>query len=139
MPVTHDQAQQLASLACAIRPYGARRWDAPGVMAALGHVKELDLAEVAMVVIAGAADRTLDTPAAIGNTKSPLWLGRWRNADKVEVRPPYDASTFCEWSGRPMDRCAGADHECITAAEYAARLAQQPPKPKLPRVREVAE
>ena len=87
MPVTHDQAQQLASLACAIRPYGARRWDAPGVMAALGHVKELDLAEVAMVVIAGAADRTLDTPAAIGNTKSPLWLGRWRNADKVEVRP----------------------------------------------------
>ena len=81
---------------------------------------------------------SLETPAAIGNTRSPLWTHRWRNADKVEVRTPYDPNTFCEHSGRPMDRCGG-DHECVSAAEWAARVAEQGPKPKLPRVREVAE
>lgn len=139
MPVTHEQAQQLASLARAIRPHGARRWDEPGVMAAIGAVRHLDLAEVAMVVVGAAADRGLETPAAIGNTKSPVWTGRWRNADKTEDRRPYDPNTFCEWSGRPMVRCAGSDHDCVTAAEYAARLAAAPPKPPLPRVRTTAD
>ena len=87
MPVTKPQAEMLAALATAARPHGARRWDAPGVMAALAKVRHLDLAEVLMAVGRAARDRDLNTPAAIGNTAAPCWVERpverWQ-PEKVE-------------------------------------------------------
>lgn len=76
MPVTKDQAEMLAALAVAARPHGARRWDAPGVVAAIGKVKHLELAEVIMAVGRAARDRDLTTPAAIGNPSAPCWIER---------------------------------------------------------------
>lgn len=87
MPVTKPQAEMLTALAVAARPHGARRWDPPGVMAALAKVRHLDLAEVLMAVGRAARDRTLDTPAAIGNPAAPCWVERpverWQ-PEKVE-------------------------------------------------------
>lgn len=76
MPVTKDQAEMLATLATAARPHGARRWDAPGVMAALSKVRGLELADVMMAAGRAARDRDLDTPAAIGNPSAPCWVER---------------------------------------------------------------
>lgn len=64
-----------------------------------------------MVVIAGAADRTLETPAAIGNTRSPLWQsGRWRNVDKPVTREPFDPTKTCGDCGQREDRCRANPH-----------------------------
>ena len=50
MPVTKAQAASLAELAAACRPHGAPRWDAAGIVAAIGKVKHLSLADVALAV-----------------------------------------------------------------------------------------
>lgn len=76
MPVTKPHAEMLTALAVAARPHGAPRWDAPGVIAAIAKVRHLDLAEVMMAVGRAARDRTLETPAAIGNPAAPCWIER---------------------------------------------------------------
>ena len=82
MPVTDTWADRLVMLAIDLRPHGAPRWDAAGIRAAIRHVQHLSLAEVSMAVIRGASDRTLETPAPIGNSKSPCWQ------ERVGERPP---------------------------------------------------
>ncbi|MBB3040999.1 hypothetical protein [Nocardioides soli] len=56
-------------------------------MAALGKVRHFDLGEVMMTVGRAARDRTLETPAAIGNPAAPCWIERpverWQ-PEKVE-------------------------------------------------------
>lgn len=105
MPVTKDQAEMIANLATAARPHGSRRWDAPGVMAALGKVRHLELAEVLMAVGRAARDRDLETPAAIGNTAAPCWIER-----PVE-RPQPERTTResrCGICGKSRERCTTA-------------------------------
>lgn len=101
MPVTKEQAQSLAELARAIRPHGARHWDTAGILNAIERVRTLDLAEVSMVVIGAAADRTLHTPAAIGNTTSPIWQTRWRNPDPAIAQPTR--KTYCSIHGTEIN------------------------------------
>lgn len=91
----------LAALAAAARPHGARRWDAPGVMAAISKVKHLELAEVGMALFRAARDRDLETPAAIGNTGSPCWIER-----PVE-RPTPTKATLSE----PCGECSVERHQ----------------------------
>lgn len=76
MPVTRHQAELIAELAADMRPHGAGRWDHPGIVAAIYRVQTLALADVAMAAFRAAADRTLNTPAAIGDTKSSAWRER---------------------------------------------------------------
>lgn len=76
MPVTKDQAILIAELAAAARPFGARRWDIAGIVAAIRPVAQMHLADVILAAIRAADDHTLDTPAAIGNTKSSCWRER---------------------------------------------------------------
>ena len=80
MPVTREQAQMLTTLAIACRPYRAPTWDAPGVMAAIGSIKDWSLGEVMLRVAVAAQDREAKTPAVITSpamkipeTKPPLW------------------------------------------------------------------
>lgn len=105
MPVTKPQAEMLATLAVAARPHGARRWDAPGVMAALLKVRHLELATVGMAVLRAAADRTIDTPGVLGNLGSPCWVER-----PVERWQPEKttASDRCGVCGLRRDRCETA-------------------------------
>lgn len=86
MTVTKPQAEAIANLAAAARPTGARQWDIAGVLAALAKVKHLDLGEVTMAAMRAAADATLHTPAAIGNTTTACW--RERIIEPGRARPP---------------------------------------------------
>jgi hypothetical protein len=126
--VTHDQAQLLATLARAIRPHGARRWDEAGIVAAIGRVKHLALADVAQAVIRAADDRSLETPGAIGNPSAPCW--KERVADRPQPITPYDPAKFCDICGK-SSHAATSDHEFITAAEHARRLSHDTHKPSL--------
>lgn len=94
----------LATLAVAMRPTGAPRWEAPGVMAQLAKVAHMQLADVVCAVARAAADRTLQTPGPIANTQSPCW--RERPAEKTAPR-----------NLRPSESCWNGDH----------RLSFQPP------------
>lgn len=113
MPVTKNQAEMLASLGAAARPTGARRWDAPGVMAAIGKVRHLELAEVLMAVGRAARDRDLETPAAIGNPGAPCWIERPVERWEPDKTTPEHRCGIC---GNPRGRCetaprfAGDDH-----------------------------
>lgn len=112
MPVTDQDARALAYLATRIRPYGARRWDEPGILAAIAKVKTLNLADVALAVVHAADDRSLETPAAIGNPKSPCW--RERNPDRPAERKPYVPQQTCDICGFAKDDCEARwaeDHE----------------------------
>lgn len=103
MTVTKDQAQMLATLAVAARPTGAPRWDAPGVVAAIGNVRHLALSDVMRAVSYAAEDRGLKTPGAIGNITAPCW--RTRTAD--DVRPAaVTREQRCGVCSKPRERCA---------------------------------
>lgn len=132
MPVTRDQAAQLTTLARSLRPHGASRWDEAGIYKAIGAVKDFDAAEVAMVVICAASDRNLESPGAIGNTKSPLWQHRWRNPEPQSIRAPFEPAATCGECSKPRDVCDRAratdpdPHEFISIhdANRAARTNQ---------------
>lgn len=87
MPITRHQAELIAQLAADIRPHGARRWDQPGILAALHRVQTLALADIAMAAFRAAADRAIDTPAPIGDTRSSAW--RERIAEPVATKTEY--------------------------------------------------
>lgn len=121
MPVSKAQAEQLASLAVACRPYGAIRWDVAGVIAAIGKVKELALADVTLAVIRAADDRSVETPGVIGNTRSPCW--RERGSDRPTVREPFDRASVCGTCGRGQH--ADLDHPFVSVVEQTRRLANE--------------
>ena len=104
MPVTRAQAEQIAQLAAASRPHGARRWDIPGIVAAIGKVQHLALADVAMAALRGASDRSLDTPGAIANTGSSCW--RERLSEPGSTRRPFDRQRSCQICGFEREDCA---------------------------------
>ena len=95
MPITDQQIRALAFLAAAARPHGARRWDEPGIAAAITRVRHLHLPDVALAVIRAADDRTLDTPGAIANPTASCW--RERATDR-----PFTVGPRVE----PQDRCS---------------------------------
>jgi hypothetical protein len=97
MTVTREAAEHLTAIALACRPHGARRWDGPGVLAAIGKVKHLSLADVAMATVRAACDRHLETPGAIANTQAPCW--KERPAEPTTKRNPRPAEA-CVTCGR---------------------------------------
>lgn len=123
MPVTDQQARALAFLAAAARPSGARRWDEPGIVAAIAKVKHLHLADVALAAMRAADDRTLETPGAIGNPASSCW--RERNADRprASVR---SAGPWCKSCGDTKDEHSAGDHKFEERVEAAVDTAHLP-------------
>src|SRR5688572_3631479 len=109
MPVTQEQAQWITSLALAARPYGARRWDAAGVMAQLAKVKHLDLAEVMIAAGRAARDRDLETPGALGNPSAPCWV----------ERPVERAAPLKTTPGERCGICSGTRSTCASAPRWA--------------------
>lgn len=100
MTVTRDQAHALAALAVEMRPHGARHWDIPGIVAAIEKVAHVSLADVTCAVARAAADRTLETPAAIGNTTSSAW--RERVSERTAPRHPHARDRLCWTCSRPL-------------------------------------
>lgn len=136
MTFTRDQADHLAALAQAIRPQGAPRWDAAGIMAALAKVRHLSLADVALAVIRAADDRDAKTPAVITNLRSPHW--RERNPDRPRELDHTAPEYRCATCNKPKDRChvtriADDDHEFESLIE--ARRRKSDPE----RARQIAE
>ena len=76
MSITRAQAEQLAILTAAARPHGAAQWDPAGIVRAIEKVAHLDLAEVMKACARAAQDRTIRTPAPIGDTTSSAWRER---------------------------------------------------------------
>lgn len=116
MPVTKEQAQMLTNLAIACRPYRAPTWDAPGVMAAIGQLKDWSLSEVALRVIIAAADREAQTPGVIATQQIP------------EPKPPlpkpntWDPNEICADCSKPRNVCESGprfkddDHTFVSRA-----------------------
>lgn len=100
MTVTKAEAQMLTTLALSMRPAGAPRWEAPGVMAALAKVAHVHLADVTMAVARAASDRTLQTPGPIGNLKSPCWVEKV--AESTAPRHPHARDRLCWTCSRPL-------------------------------------
>lgn len=112
MPVTDQEARALAYLAARMRPYGARRWDEPGIIAAIAKVKHLELAEVTLAVARAADDRDLETPAPIGNMRSSCW--RERNTNRPAEHKPFVREHTCGVCGFSKSECEARwaeDHE----------------------------
>lgn len=108
MAVTRDQAEALATLAANVRAEAkTSRWDKPGIMTAIGRVKDRTLADVALAVIRAADDPTLDTPGAIGNPTTSCWAER---ATRHAAFEPYDPAAFCGTCGKPELTCRRNEH-----------------------------
>lgn len=102
----------LAALATACRPHGAPRWDAPGVVAAIGKVKHLSLADVILAVIRAADDREARTPGVIGNTRSVCWQERSTERPRdPEILAPGERCGICAHQRHDgkCPRCAPID------------------------------
>lgn len=74
--ITDQQARAIAFLAAAARPQHAKRWDENGIYVFVMKVRHMGLADVTAAAMRAAADRTLQTPAAISDTKSSAWRER---------------------------------------------------------------
>jgi len=119
MPVTKDQANMLASLAVSCRPTGAPRWDEPGIVAAIGKVAHLHLADVAHAVLRAAEDRTAKTPGVIAAVGSVHW--RDRNPDRPAERKPFDPQGTCATCSQSEARCREVwadDHEFVSVNDH---------------------
>lgn len=160
MPVSQDQARVLAQLAVDCRPSGARRWDAQGVYAAIGKVKDRHLADVVLAVIRAADDRNAETPGVINAPGSLHWRERGERSDERPAPSErHDPSTLCGTCSLPQVDCerrwaddhpfeplhklkarvvaAGIDAErTVTALKDIGAL---PPEPKPERVFEPPE
>lgn len=129
MTVSREQADSLAALAVAIRAdnrFG--RWDKAGIVAAIGHVKDRSLADVALAVVRAADTEDLDTPGAIANPRALCWEERKPDRTRVE---PFDPSWSCDTCSLPAHRHgpnSGHDFESVVAA---ARRRDSTPKPPL--------
>lgn len=108
MPVTKDQAQMLAALASACRPHGATTWDAPGILAAIGKVKHIALADVMRAVANAADDRAANTPGVIANLRSACWQDRPVRPAPTEVLTPAERCGICS---EHKDRCRAKWHD----------------------------
>lgn len=111
MTVTKDQAQMLATLAVACRPYRAPTWDHAGVMDMISRVKDRSLPEVCLAVIRAAADREAITPGVIPSNGT-----HWQEQLKPAKWQP-DTSPMCRTCGKTRPGCEGTprfqddDHE----------------------------
>lgn len=107
MTITKDQAQMLAALAVACRPYRAPTWDEPGVIAQIAKIHTWQLSEVALRVIVAAADPEAKTPAVIVSPAMRV----------PELKP-------LKWepdSADPHERCSTCDrreNECRTYPRF---------------------
>ena len=109
--IDKSQAQMLATLACAARPRGARRWDPAGVVAAIAKVRHLPLDEVTAATMRAAGDASLETPGAIGNTTTSCW--RSDPSSSTSSPEPYDPNGMCQICGKTRFHCERnpyADH-----------------------------
>jgi hypothetical protein len=145
MPVSREQAQMLTTLAVACRPNGAPRWDAAGVMAEIGKVKDRQLADVILAVIRAADDRDAKTPGVISTPRSGHW--RERGTDRPTTRHEWaDDAHRCRTCSLPKAECdrIWQDHPFepvgdrkrdpdtiakITAALRQAKAETPPPQP----------
>lgn len=129
MPVTKDQAQMIANLAAASRPTGASRWDHAGIVAAVAKVKHLALPDVVTAVMRAAADRTIETPGAIGNMRSSAWTERVTKP--TGWRPPKIDEECARHPGEWPDTCRGcaADQHAGEARTNEERRLRAVPPP----------
>jgi hypothetical protein len=70
MTVTRDQAQMLATLACDVRPTGARQWTPDKVMAEIEKIRDRSLGTVICAVTRAAMDRNAQRPEVISSPGS---------------------------------------------------------------------
>lgn len=94
-------------LAADARANGARRWDTPGTIAAIRKVQHLALPHVAMAVLRAAADRTLNTPAAIADLRSSAW--RERLTEPIATEPEYCRTHQVQLKAGICPSCQGCD------------------------------
>lgn len=71
-----QEARALAFLAAKARPYGARRWDEPGILAVLRKLGDRKLGDVALALFRAADDRNANTPNVLLADTSPHWHER---------------------------------------------------------------
>lgn len=137
MTVSREQADALAALAAAIRAENRYdRWDKSGIVAAIGHVKERSLADVALAVVRAADTEDLDTPGAISNPRALCWEERNTGRRRIE---PYDPTSACDTCSLPAHRHGPTSgHEFVSVVE-AARSRDTRTKPPLPRTKEVPQ
>jgi hypothetical protein len=78
MPTTEQQRRAIAYLTRTSRDatYGAPTFDEPGIMTALGKVRHLDVGTVTMAAMRCAADKSIKTPAMIGDPSSSVYVER---------------------------------------------------------------
>lgn len=138
MTITKDQAQILATLACASRPNGATRWDSAGVLAAIKRVSDRSLPEVIMAVIRAASDRDVETPGVI-----PTPGDHWREQLKPQpftpqVMSPNDRCSVCSLSEPACRIRWAADHDFQPAA-IAVKTAAPPDPERLAAIRATLE
>lgn len=105
MPVTRDQAHALAPLIAACCPTG-KRWDPPGILAALHQVSDRSLPEVIRAFTRGAEDRSCLTPAAVVKG-AHHWAERSPHALTPRNVRPTEACGICGKADAPNH---GNDH-----------------------------
>lgn len=104
MSLDEQRMRALAFLAAKCRPAGAKRWDEPGILAALGKVPALDAGEVVLATIRAAMNPKADSPGVI-----PVMTGEhWRERVQASSAPKFDPLEAHE----RCSICRLREHEC---------------------------
>jgi hypothetical protein len=131
MTVTKDQAQMLATLACASRPTGARQWNPAKVMVEIGTLRArgLSLGAIACAVFRCAMDRNVEREGCISSPGS-----HWSDTRIAEVFVPQvmDSRERCSICSMAEPSCrmrhSVDDHEFESVAMAAKRKSEADPQ-----------
>jgi hypothetical protein len=127
MTVTKDQAQMLATLACATRPMGARQWKPDAVMAEIEKLRDRTLGSVICAVTRAAMDRNAQRPEVISSAGS-----HWSDTQTVVPQTePVARGDRCSICSLPKNACElrwRHDHEFDSLIDAARRKAEGTPE-----------
>lgn len=110
MPLDDQEQRAVVFLTKRVRDqlHGARKWDEAGIAAAISKVAKLHIADVILAATRAADDRTLETPAPIGNARAHCW--RERATDRPVPVEPFNPSNVCGVCSQPRHRCEANTH-----------------------------
>jgi hypothetical protein len=128
MTVTKDQAQMIATLACASRPTGARQWKHDEVMAEIAKISGRSLPAVICAVTRAAMDRGAQRPAVISSAGSH-WGDTMLATDWVPNAVPRESRcSICSLSEPACRIRWAADHDFKSAAIAAKEASEVDPE-----------
>ena len=140
MSLDEQERRALAYLAARCRPAKAKRWDEPGIVAALGRVPALPAGEIIIATIRAAMNPKVDSPGVIPVMNGEHWRERQPSATTQREVPVRERCNDCgkpehapiHPTDHPFERARRTEGNTSAEVAHLRGLIRTAPKENLP-------